>query len=495
MQQTVFYKYANNVMLNGALEFVVQKAEQFAVEKELILLVSSKKIIREYTLFCRDKNIAEVGNCRVRIQTTQRISESMFSGCVVVVLNVAAKDLSYKLCTAEVVFYIGEENESIATWLKSREAKSIDTGKLLANNSSITPITRKSLNWLYKTCNLSSFFSHTFDKDRLIITSNTLFELGEPLDEAAIFIHCKKESWPEKAIYACIDYLRKSRKTKFKTEGRYTQESLLTIWKVNPEDMQEKSYLKSFMLESMWGYKTIKWDNINEDVNILVGINGVGKTTLLNALYNHYSGVKNSGKAKISSSIPAANQAFAISYVRTADTPGMGRSQKESQLTQELSSIIMQNKAGNSFYNYFMRQLYETTEKSAEIKANTDELFEIINEFFKETGKTITIDKTINSNLFFHISGREDIIDHTLLSSGEKQLLLILINVFLQEKRQAILMMDEPELSLHICWQQSLIEAIRRINPNCQLIITTHSPSILSKGWSDKVVYMQDIVK
>ncbi|MCF0187567.1 MAG: ATP-binding protein, partial [Bacteroidaceae bacterium] len=93
------------------------------------------------------------------------------------------------------------------------------------------------------------------------------------------------------------------------------------------------------------------------------------------------------------------------------------------------------------------------------------------------------------------VNGREEIIDHTLLSSGEKQLLLILIKVFLQEKQPAIMMMDEPELSLHICWQQSLIEAIRRINPNCQLIITTHSPSILSKGWSDKVVYMQDIVR
>ena len=495
MQQSVFYKFADSVVLHEALHCAVQRAKQYADENTPILLASSKTAAQEYASFSKKQNMAEVGDYQMRFQSAHRLSELTDSENVVVVLNVPAKDLTYKLCYSKAVFYVGKENEDITTWLKSREAVAMDTGEVLGGKKSATPITRKALDWLGETCNVSSNITHSFDQDRLKIVANTLFDLGEPFDEAAVFIHCKKANWSEEAIYACIDYLRKARKTKFKTERRYTQESLLTIWKVNPEDMQEKSYLKSFVLESMWGYKTIKWDNVNEDVNILVGINGVGKTTLLNAIYNHYSNGKNTGKTKITSSIPAANQAYPISYVRTSDTPGLGHNQKESQLTQKLSGIIMQNKAGNSFYNYFMRQLYETSEKSAEIKANTDELFEIINEFFKETGKTIAIDKANNSNLSFHISGREEIIDHTLLSSGEKQLLLILINVFLQEKRPAIMMMDEPELSLHICWQQSLIEAIRRINPNCQLIITTHSPSILSKGWSDKVVYMQDIVK
>ena len=55
--------------------------------------------------------------------------------------------------------------------------------------------------------------------------------------------------------------------------------------------------------------------------------------------------------------------------------------------------------------------------------------------------------------------------------------------------------MDEPEISLHIEWQNKLIEAIRSLNPNCQIIMTTHSPSIFADGWEDKLIFMEDIMK
>ena len=86
-------------------------------------------------------------------------------------------------------------------------------------------------------------------------------------------------------------------------------------------------------------------------------------------------------------------------------------------------------------------------------------------------------------------------IDIEQLSSGEKQLLYILLQVFLQEKKKSILIMDEPEISLHISWQQKLIDVICEMNPNCQLIVATHSPSIFGKGWSENIVYMEDITK
>ena len=63
------------------------------------------------------------------------------------------------------------------------------------------------------------------------------------------------------------------------------------------------------------------------------------------------------------------------------------------------------------------------------------------------------------------------------LSSGEKQILLILTTVFLQEEKPNVLLMDEPEISLHIGWQDKLIEKLRLLNPQCQLILTTHSPN------------------
>ena len=38
------------------------------------------------------------------------------------------------------------------------------------------------------------------------------------------------------------------------------------------------------------------------------------------------------------------------------------------------------------------------------------------------------------------------------LSSGEKQLLIILLTVLLEDGQEYIMMMDEPEISLHISW-------------------------------------------
>ena len=54
--------------------------------------------------------------------------------------------------------------------------------------------------------------------------------------------------------------------------------------------------------------------------------------------------------------------------------------------------------------------------------------------------------------------------------------------------------MDEPEISLNIEWQKKIIQYIRELNPNVQVIIATHSPAIIMDGWMDKVFNMNDII-
>lgn len=65
------------------------------------------------------------------------------------------------------------------------------------------------------------------------------------------------------------------------------------------------------------------------------------------------------------------------------------------------------------------------------------------------------------------------------LSSGEKQLLIILGEALLQENNTAIYIADEPELSLHVKWQEKLTGSIKAVNPNAQVIFATHSPDIV----------------
>ena len=65
------------------------------------------------------------------------------------------------------------------------------------------------------------------------------------------------------------------------------------------------------------------------------------------------------------------------------------------------------------------------------------------------------------------------------LSSGEKQLLQILLEVLSANSDSVII--DEPELSLHVNWQQQLVASMRRINDDCQLLLASHSPEIMAE--------------
>ena len=48
-------------------------------------------------------------------------------------------------------------------------------------------------------------------------------------------------------------------------------------------------YIQDFEYRMMWDRYDLVWHNLHEDVNVLVGINGKGKTTLLDAMNNYYN--------------------------------------------------------------------------------------------------------------------------------------------------------------------------------------------------------------
>ena len=72
-------------------------------------------------------------------------------------------------------------------------------------------------------------------------------------------------------------------------------------------------------------------------------------------------------------------------------------------------------------------------------------------------------------------------------------MLAILLTVLVEDQQNYVLFMDEPEVSMHIEWQQRLIDLILRLNPNVQIILTTHSPAVVMNGWMDHVTEVTDI--
>ena len=79
--------------------------------------------------------------------------------------------------------------------------------------------------------------------------------------------------------------------------------------------------------------------------------------------------------------------------------------------------------------------------------------------------------------IFENSSG--DKFDINELSSGEKQLFLRTLAIKMLNPENSIILIDEPELSLHPKWQQRIVDVYRKIGKNNQIIIATHSPHIL----------------
>lgn len=71
------------------------------------------------------------------------------------------------------------------------------------------------------------------------------------------------------------------------------------------------------------------------------------------------------------------------------------------------------------------------------------------------------------------------------LSSGEKHLIRIFVQTLLVG--ESSMMIDEPELSMHVDWQKDLIHSLRALNRNTQLIFATHSPEIMGDISDDKI--------
>ena len=280
-------------------------------------------------------------------------------------------------------------------------------------------------------------------------------------------------------------------------------------------------HIKDIVIDSMWGDTSLEWRGLDPNINIVVGQNGFGKTTMLNLIRavlmkddkfikqlkakvhintlitNKETGETVEGEMFCDGKQVVQKPAFGgfesqscFYYVNTFDVPASKKSSL-SQLGLTLDQVLYQrNPDVFSFSDYRLSMLKDL--RAAMYKQERiDKFFELINSLFLMTGKSIDID---DKNRVIFRKGKQ-IIDMEKLSAGEKQILLLLFTLFLMEDRSTVLLLDEPEISLHIEWQDRLIQLMLDLNPNCQIIMTTHSPNIFADGWEDKLVFISDLVK
>lgn len=233
-------------------------------------------------------------------------------------------------------------------------------------------------------------------------------------------------------------------------------------------------YIRRVEIAELWhGKKHIIW-HLDPKVNILSGANGIGKSTILKRL---------------------------LSGVRILCSPDNQHTCGTTDIHPMQDVIIDTYPEDATLLRY---DVISTPEVRSEFDENISclqqrivhyphnerwALFcDIVDDMLSATEKTVHRDADI-----LELEQWDETLDLRLLSSGEKQLLIILMTILLEDGEPTILLMDEPEVSLHMEWQQVLIDTIFRLNPNVQIILSTHSPAIIMNGWMDKVTEVDDI--
>ncbi|QQS87488.1 AAA family ATPase [Fusobacterium canifelinum] len=135
------------------------------------------------------------------------------------------------------------------------------------------------------------------------------------------------------------------------------------------------------------------------------------------------------------------------------------------------------------------RNYLATVEENLTMKEVTNKVVNEINDIFNILELDVKLkgfskdEKTLP--IFENSAGEEfDIND---LSSGEKQLFLRTLSIKMLEPKNSIILIDEPELSLHPKWQQRIVEVYKNIGENNQIILATHSPHILGSVSNENI--------
>ena len=310
--------------------------------------------------------------------------------------------------------------------------------------------------------------------------------------------------------------------------------------------------IKKIEIKGFFGRGDFEW-NLDPEVNILGGKNGSGKSSIFRCCYSLLSGTAIRESKYIFSDlfshvrltfsndwslswkkIPVtSNESFLDYYqklqedsIRVLDNCGAERKfddlkkelqifylnsfeqrlsqvrqyELERQSTRAIDDPILldlmikdQINIRNSSISQMVGSLVNPTNKSDDSLKQFGMHFLSYGVIFRSLERFFTeYDKPFKNDFIFKKNGVDVGVEG--LSTGEKQILLLLLMVSNTNKSPCIFFMDEPDLNMHIDWKEILVKELRELNPNMQIILSTHAPSVIT-GWHDRVKEVEQLIK
>lgn len=125
----------------------------------------------------------------------------------------------------------------------------------------------------------------------------------------------------------------------------------------------------------------------------------------------------------------------------------------------------------------FLRSTLEKLEVLEDLSARLQLFQSFLNERF--AGKSMRLNR--RDGVRFALDG-ESLIRPRDLSSGEQQMMVLAYEILFRAGEGTLVILDEPEISLHVLWQDTLIENLAGMGraSRLQFLLATHSPVLLA---------------
>lgn len=219
-----------------------------------------------------------------------------------------------------------------------------------------------------------------------------------------------------------------------------------------------------------------------QNLVVITGVNGNGKTTLLrDVIAGAESAVKPKGCVTIEEK--GITKAFTLPIIPS-----------DEQYKDAFSNVIFYRADNKNSVADLQKEIIRYVDKFVYVQGKTSfdayrEIQTLIEDIFADFNLQIKF-KGINEDkqlIFINQNSEEFGIEG--LSSGEQQILSKVFPLFTDTMKGHVILIDEPEGSLHPSWQIGYIPVLRRCaqNNDCQFILATHSPQIISSAHKEEI--------